>query len=726
MSFKKLFTILCAAALGLSLTACNTLPPDSDDSDDSNNHGAEDEIPDNNDVEIAEPDSTEHNFVLKSQVGGTIIYKCTDCNAEAKTVISCESGTDNAYTVAGNTITFGNVKEKSVYDISGIFYGNIVIDVTDNYKFELQTSGFEMYAFTECPLNVLSGDKVTLSAKKSTENFIYDMRGAVDSADADAVSSSIYAQCDLDIQGKGSLNIRSLNNNGIHTKNDLSIKNLALQVDCMDNALKGNDSVTVEGGAIVLIARRGDGIKTTDSNISSSGNQRGTVQISGGDILIYAACDGIDAAYDATVDESLAAVNLQIFTDKYSKYSEEVTAVSDGVYYVRNNTTAYKYSLKFYNDDTDAVWFNSSTGTVVGNYSYFAITKPSGYHYVQLYVYSDTQQQSQSENYVYCTEGIAVNDNYDTIALNVRGNKFSYSWTNYTTSQPHGGPTGPGGMGNMAGPGGMGGMGGKDEGNTDKGDYSTKGIKAENAIRIAAGTVTVSAYDDAVHANNDAVLENSQTPLGNVTVEGGTLTLRSNDDAISADGKTVISGGSVSVVGSYEGIEGAAVEISGGEVAVISSDDGINGTATTGTAITVSGGKLYVYAGGDGLDSNSVTSYEGIHFSGGKSVIISTGQADSSIDSERGYKYSGGFAVGIGRSGGMGNETTNCTDFSSVGTSKTLNLQKDQFLVVNGAVTVKMPVAVNALVVYLGSNAASISASASSDCELDSTGVYWN
>lgn len=605
MSFKKWLCVLSAAALCVTCVACGN----------SNDN----EKPDGNEVEVTEPDTTKHNFTLTSGGSGSYTYQCADCGKKETVVISCVSGTQNAYSVSGNTITFNRISERSVYDIQGAFHGNIVIDVSDSQKFELQMSGLELYSFAACPITVQSGDKVTLSAKKSTKNYVFDMREAT--ADENAISASIYALCDLDIQGKGSLNVKSLNNNGIHSKDDLSVKNLSLQVDCKDNALKGNDSVSIESGSVVLIARRGDGIRTTNSDISSKGNQRGTVAITGGDILIYAACDGIGAAYDAVINESTATVNLQIFTDQYSKYSEEVAAAS----------------------------------------------------------------QSAGSN--------AVAD-------------FP----------------GQGGFGH----GGPGGGFGPNDGNTDKGDYSTKGIKADNAVTVSAGTVTISAYDDALHASSGTALENGATPLGNVTVTGGSLILRTNDDGIHADGKVLIGGGTVNVVSSYEGIEGNTVEIKSGSVSVVSSDDGVNGTAASGTAITVSGGNLYIYAGGDGVDSNSTSSYAGIVFSGGTSVIISTGQSDSSIDSERGYGYSGGYVIGIGKSGGMGSEATNCSNFSSVGTSKTVSLQKDGYLAVEGIATVKMPVSINALVVCLGKTSASISANSSTSYSLDVNGVYWN
>lgn len=707
IKFKKLMVILCCAALCFSAVACGGV---ADDNGRKPNVTPGGDIPDDNHVTVVEPsDKQEHDFSVISNNGGKYVFKCADCDEQETVVISCVSGTQNAVSVEGSTVTFKNITENSTYNIAGKLHGNIVIDATDKNKFELEMSGFEMYSHTQCPINIVSGDKVTLSAKKSTENFIYDMRKAVD---ADGIAASVYAECDLSIQGKGSLSVKSENNNGIRTKNDLTVKNLALQVDCKNNALRGDDSVSIESGDLVLMARTGDGIKTTDSDVSKKGNQRGTVAITGGNILVYAACDGIDAAYDVTIDQSNADIDLQIFTDKYSKYSDEVTAVTDSVYYVRYNSTAYKYSLKFYNDESDAVWCNSANSTKVGNYNYYAITKPSGnYAYVQLYVYSDAQQQGQDESYVACTEEMSVNKNYDTIYLQSRGGSLAYGWTNYSTSTSQGRPGG--------------GFGGFD-GNTDKGDHSTKGIKANNRIAITAGAVTVSAYDDALHASILEALDNGETALGNVVISGGTVTLRSNDDGIHGDGEVAISGGSVNIVSSYEGIEGYTVRISGGTVSVVSTDDGVNGMAKSGTGIIVSGGKLYVCAGGDGVDCNSTTQYEGIHFGGGKSVIISTGRADSSIDTERGYKYTSGYVVAVCVSGGMSREATNCADFASVGTSKSINLTKDAYLVVDGVATVKLPATLNALVVCLGKTSANITSAVSASGTPDSNGVYWS
>ena len=340
---------------------------------------------------------------------------------------------------------------------------------------------------------------------------------------------------------------------------------------------------------------------------------------------------------------------------------------------------------------------------------------------MQFFVYSGSMAQGQESEYVVTTDELTPSTSYDTFALTSRGSQLSYSWTNYTTtvveSAPGGRPGGPGG------PGGMG------EGNKDKGDHSTKGIKAANEIVIQGGTVSIKSYDDALHANNDEALENGASPLGNVTVNGGALTLYSNDDGIHADGEVAITGGSIYVVNSYEGIEGTRVTVSGGSVSVLSSDDGINATATSGEGVTVSGGELYIYCRGDGIDSNSRTSYSGIVFSGGKTVVISNSNGNSAIDTEQGYRYTGGTVLAIMPRGGMSNEATHCSNFSSIGCSKQLSLTQDRYLnatVGEAKVSVRMPVSVNALVIVLGDKSPVLEQSDSPTGEVNASGVSWN
>ena len=646
--------------------------------------------------------------------------------------IECLSGTPGCYKIEGNTLTFTAVSAESVYAISGQFKGNIIIDTGDDYKFDLELHGFSLVCNSTNPITVLSGDEVAIKAKKDFESFIYDTRPAIDEADETLHSAAVYSLVDLELSGKGTLTVVSQSNNGIHTKDDLQVKNLTLTVTCVDNALKGNDSVSLEGATTTLIATAGDGIKTTNSDISGKGKQRGTITVAGGTHTIYAACDGIDAAYNVVIEQDLEDVPtvLNIYTDKYSNYSEEITDVAENVYYIRFSDNAYSYSVKYYNSDDDYTWVNAEYHSKVSggrsNYYYYSFPKLTDYAKMQFFIYSSAMAQGQEDDYLVASDYLTPNTEYDTFALTSRGNSLSYIWTNYTTTVNDGMGGGfPGG--GRPGGGGPGGMG---DGNSDKGDHSTKGLKATNEIIINGGTVSIKSYDDAIHANSDTALENGESPKGDVTINGGAITLYSNDDGLHADGTLTVNAGSISVTNSYEGLEGTYVCIKGGSVSVIAKDDGINATTTTGTAVTVEGGTVYVYCSGDGIDSNSRSSYTGIVFSGGRTFIISTSGGNSAIDTEQGYAYTGGTVVAIMPSGGMSGEATHCSNFSSIGTSKTASLSAGSYLTVkvdgDEVVTIKMPQGLSARVIYLGSKSASYSTGITTSAELDANGVYWN
>lgn len=629
----SLLLVLCFLAVG-ALTSCGSVQ-------DGTTGGitGTDGTQQTNSTNPAEPPQSGES----QTTGATVATEKTDIPSnlpdEANTLkISCSEGTNNCWSIDGQTLTFSRLTADTVCSISGSFNGQIVINGGDDYKFELEMCGLTLYSGEQNPITILSGDKVTLSAKKETKNYIYDTREAVSDDDETAYSAAVYAKCDLELAGKGELTVISSNNNGIHTKDDLKVKNLTLSVTCEDNALKGNDSVSITGGILTLIAKSGDGIKTKNSDISSKGNQRGTVTISGGTVNIYAACDGIDAAYDADISGD-AIVN--IYTDSYSPYSE----ISAG----------------------------GNTGG--GNF-------PSG---------GNTGLPSENGN--------------SKSGSGFGGGSFGGN------GGFGGGSFGGGSFGGGGRPGGQGGM---NDGNSEKGDYSTKGIKADNEIHISGGTITVNSYDDAIHANGGDALENGETATGNILIGGGTLTLFTKDDGVHADGTLTVSGGKIEITGNYEGLEGTFVAVTGGDISIVSSDDGINATTTSGTGITFEGGTVYIYAGGDGIDSNSRTSYQGILFAGGNITVVSTSGGDSSIDTEQGYTYTGGTVLALCPSNGMGNEAVNCRNFSSIGTKTTLNLSQGQTVNVkvggNTVASVTMPCRLSALAVYLSSANASFSA----------------
>ena len=177
-------------------------------------------------------------------------FEHVEDNLETNITVTCTEGTPNAFKLEDGVLTFTGLKKDSVYTLSGNLGGYILVDIGIDYDLELVLDGVIIQCSAVSPVIVKSGNKFKLSAKNDTTNFIYDLRDAVDSSIEGVYAGAIHAECDMQIGGKGSLTVESKNNNGIHTKDDLEVQNLDLTVTCIDNALKGNDSVTVESGNI--------------------------------------------------------------------------------------------------------------------------------------------------------------------------------------------------------------------------------------------------------------------------------------------------------------------------------------------------------------------------------------------------------------------------------------------------------------------------------------------
>jgi len=132
------------------------------------------------------------------------------------------------------------------------------------------------------------------------------------------------------------------------------------------------------------------------------------------------------------------------------------------------------------------------------------------------------------------------------------------------------------------------------------------GIRGKDSLSIGGGTITIDAAGDGVKSSNATDLG-----AGQVVISGGDLTIASGDDAVKAEQKIWITGGTIDITESVEGIEAPVVVIDGGDITLAASDDGINASAsdiiTSGLSISINGGGLAIVMGAgdtDAIDSN--------------------------------------------------------------------------------------------------------------------------
>lgn len=506
------------------------------------------------------------------------------------------SDTSDGITQSGSVYTITKAGE---YTVAGLLSeGQLIVDAGDEDEVTIVLNGTSVTCSTGSPIYVKNASEVKIKSEENSFNEVIDNRAeATEDSSDDTGNAAIYAACDLKLVGKGALVVTANYNNGIQSKDDLSIKNVIVKVTAVNNSVKGNDAVDIESGNVIAISAKGDGIKTSNSSLSNKGNRKGIVTITGGNIDVYAACDDIGAAYGVDISGD---GNLNIYTDTYSEYSEEVTTSGSSS---SSNSSTNK---------------TASANTV----SYVAA--------------SDNISNAPGGN---MGGGTPPDMNGGNAPDMSNGNAPDMN-----------GSSG-GGMGGNNGSGMPGGN--NQSGNSSKKSYSTKGIKADSEINISRFTININSTDDGIHANSDSgVLETGEDGKGTIVINGGTITISSGDDGMHADKQLDVNDGYINVVTSYEGLEAMTINLNGGKVYVYATDDGINactGDGKTTPIINVNGGYIDVTTASgdtDGIDSN------GNYVQTGGFVLVkggsSSGNVSGSIDVDGTVTITGGTCVALG------------------------------------------------------------------------------
>ena len=229
------------------------------------------------------------------------------------------------YTAGGATVANGgncvSIEGGSVkitcggeYDFSGSYTGNdaqiLVSTAKSDTTVYLNMKGLTLTNTVDAPIYIQKANKAFVVAKNGTTNTFTDAATRTQNfsytndngeAKIDTTGACIYAKDDLTIKGEGTLIVNGNYNNGIHTSNDLRIKNGLITVKAKNNGLKGKETVAISGGTINITTTEGDGIKSDTEDATDLASGKGSIEITGGEITINSAFDGITAANAVTI-----------------------------------------------------------------------------------------------------------------------------------------------------------------------------------------------------------------------------------------------------------------------------------------------------------------------------------------------------------------------------------------------------------------------------------------
>lgn len=487
----------------------------------------------------------------------------------------------------GSTITQNDsiytITQAGEYTVTGLLSeGQIVVNADDNAEITIVLNGTSITCSNGSPIYIKNADNIKIKSEENTYNCIVDARAEADdnsdNSSSENGNAAIYAACDLKLVGKGALSVTGNYNNGIQSKDDISIKNVTIKVNAVNNAIKGNDEVAIESGEIIAISRKGDGIKTSNSSLSNKGKQKGNVIISGGNIDIYAACDGIDAAYGVDVSGD---GNLNIYTDTYSNYSEAVAADNSG-----SSASSVGNPPDMNNSSCNPVSNPGMKGNFGGG-NRTANGMPGN------------NSSGNSSKKSYSTKGIKAESE-----INISGAAINISST--------------------------------DDGihaNSDSGVLET-GEDGKGIISISGGTITISTGDDGIHADKELNITDgyinvltSYEGLEAITINisGGQSFVYAADDGINAC--------------TGDGTSTPLINITGGYVDVTTGSGDTDGIDSNGS-YTQSGGMVFVKGGSSsGQVSGSIDVDGNITITGGTCIALG-GICETPVNSVNAYVFS--------------------------------------------------------------------------------------
>lgn len=169
---------------------------------------------------------------------------------------------------------------------------NLVIRAYDDETVHLFLNQAQLHAQTGPVLYGEQAGKIIITLKEGTENLIYD--DTEYAADAEAC---IFSNCDLTINGSGSLSVYGYYHDAVRSKDRIKIIETNLYIRAKNNGIRGNDGVIIEGSRVEAECE-GTGILTN--------SEQAYVAVTGGELKITAGENAIRADRYVSIQDCLS------------------------------------------------------------------------------------------------------------------------------------------------------------------------------------------------------------------------------------------------------------------------------------------------------------------------------------------------------------------------------------------------------------------------------------
>lgn len=205
-----------------------------------------------------------------------------------------------------------HITSEGVYRLTGTLNGSVVVEANKTDKVQLVLDNLTVNSPDGPAIWVKSADKVFLTLPQGSVSTLSDSATYSMLTD-DEPNAAVFVDCDLTIQGSGTLNVTGSYDHAIRAKDDLTVTGGVLNLSGVDKGLKAKTTLAIGGGSIT-VTESTEGVEANDIivtggvldvtatddgiNASSPNNWTGaapTVQVRGGTVLVNAAGDGVDS-----------------------------------------------------------------------------------------------------------------------------------------------------------------------------------------------------------------------------------------------------------------------------------------------------------------------------------------------------------------------------------------------------------------------------------------------
>ena len=226
-------------------------------------------------------------------VAGNVAQYVEATVSEAHVIIT-QTNTDD---IIGNEITY--VLSGSTTDGSFALGGS--------YKCTVSLAGLTMTNPSGAAINITNGKRIQISAKDGTENTLIDGANGEQKA-------CIYSKGQIQLQGKGTLNVAGNTKHAIKSGDYITVKNLMLNITkAVGDGISCNEYFLMKSGTINISGTQDDGIQCDLDGDTSTGEtadhddeDSGNIYLEGGTLSVNvtaAASKGIKAAGDIHIND---------------------------------------------------------------------------------------------------------------------------------------------------------------------------------------------------------------------------------------------------------------------------------------------------------------------------------------------------------------------------------------------------------------------------------------